>query len=334
MDRLPDIRSTSSVLGVVLLVAVVVVVSLVVIVFGFAFLDGFGTPTAEASFAYEQTPAGLVMTPKALGTDVVVQLNGKPVETLSADSAGQPVLLPTAPGDQITVVSADGEQSVLVQREIDDRPEVGDFIAYYPFDRSSGATVVDKSGNDNDGTAYDGYTRSDGCMAFDGTSGSHVDIGDLTLDGPDSIDELTIAITYRYDGTGSDIQNLVEYQSSRFAWYIETDRDHGDPHRMEYNIGYRTSPNASLYAEGIPAEETQVLVGTYDGEEMALYRNGEQVGTAALDRRVNLGDVILAADSDPSSVGQNLEGQLCEVRLYYTAFDERSVDVLTNAMEE
>ncbi len=331
MNCLPDCRSASSVLGVVLLVAVVVVVSLVVVVFGFAFLDGFGTPTAEASFGYEQTSAGLVMTPKALGTDVIVQLNGKPVEQLSADSAGQSVLLPTAPGDQITVVSADGEQSVLVQREIDDRTEIGDFIAYYPFNGDSGDTVADESGNDNDGTAYGEYTRSDGCMDFDGKTGSHIDIGDLTLDGPDSIDELTIAITYRYDGAGSGIQNLIEYQSSQFAWYIETDRDYGDPHRMEYNIGYLTSPSAALYAEGIPADETQVLIGTYDGEEMALYRNGEQVGTAALERSVNLGEIILAADSNPSI--QNLDGSLCEVRLYYTALDERSVDTLTNVMD-
>lgn len=83
-------RSVSSVIGIVLLVAMVVVV------FGFAFLDGFGTPTAEASFAYDRTPAGLVMAPKALGTDVILQLNGETVETISADSAGQPVLLPTA----------------------------------------------------------------------------------------------------------------------------------------------------------------------------------------------------------------------------------------------
>lgn len=326
-----DRRSTSSVLGVVLLVAVVVVVSLVVVVFGFAFLDGFGTPTAEASFTYQQSPAGLFVIPKALSTDVVVQLNGEPVERLTADSAGQSVLLPTAPGDEITILSTDGEQSVFVQRTVEDRREIGDLIAYYPFTRDSGSTVADKSGNGNDGAANGGYTRTGECMTFDGTSETHINVGDLTLDGPDSIDELTVAISYTYDGAGSGIQNLIEYQSSQFAWYIETDRDYGDPHRMEYNIGYLTSPSAALYAEGIPADETQVLIGTYDGEEMALYRNGEQVGTAALERSVNLGEIILAADSNPSI--QNLDGSLCEVRLYYTALDERSVDTLTNVMD-
>lgn len=74
-------------------------------------------------------------------------------------------------------------------------------------------------------------------MNFDGTSG-HINVGDLTLVGPDSIDEMTVAIAYQYDGTGTDIRNLIEYQSSGFAWFMETDRDHSDPHRMEYNIGY------------------------------------------------------------------------------------------------
>ncbi len=331
MTMLADRRSASSVLGVVLLVAVVVVVSLVVVVFAFAFLDGFGTPTAEASFTYQQSPAGLVVIPKALSTDVVVQLNGEPVERLGADSAGQPVLVPTAPGDELTIISTDGEQSVFVQRTVEERQEIGDLIAYYPFARDSGSTVVDNSGNGNDGTANGGYTRTGECMAFDGTSGTHINVGDLTLDGPDSIDELTIAITYKYDGSGTDVQNLIEYQSSSFAWYMETDTEHGDPHWMEYDIGFSSTPSARLLAKGIPADETQVLIGTYDGEEMALYRNGEQVGTADLERSVNLGEVILAADSNPAI--QNLDGTLCEVRLYYTALDERGVGVLTDTMD-
>lgn len=329
-------RAASTVIGVLLLVAVAVVISVVVVIFSFAFLDGVGAPTADASFEYQQTPAGLLMTPQAIGTDVIVKLNGERVTTFEGDSAGQSVLLPTAPGDQITVISRDREQSVLVQREVDARSEVGDLIAYYPFEDGSGSTVVDESGNGNDGTAYDGYTRVGSCgqaMDFDGSSGTHIDIGDLGLVGPDSIDELTVAITYQYDGTGSDIQNLIEYQSSNFAWFIETDGKHGDPHRMEYNIGYNTQPSNRLLTGDIPSGSTQVLIGTYDGEEMALYRNGERVGTAGLDREISLGEVKLAADSDPSSVGQNLDGRLCEVRLYYTAFDGRDIQALTNAMD-
>jgi flagellin-like protein len=328
-------RGASSLVGIILLVAVAVVLGSVLLTLSLTFLDGAGTPTAEASFSYEQTPVGLRMIPEALGTDVTVQLNGEPVAEFAADSAGQSVLLPTAPGDRITVISADGEQSILVQEEIDERSEVGDLIAYYPFEDGSGATVVDESGNGNDGTAVGDYSRVDSCgsaIDFEGTSGTHINVGDLTLVGPDSIDEMTIAITYQYDG-GTDIQNLIEYQSSNFAWFMETDGQHGDPHRMEYNLGYRTSPSNRILTGDIPSGPTQTLVGTFDGEQMSLYRNGEEVDTVPLDRELSLGEVILAADSDPSSVGQNLDGRLCEVRLYYSAFDDGEVEVLSNAME-
>jgi hypothetical protein len=272
-----------------------------------------------------------------LGTEVIVKLNGEEVTTLDGDSAGESVLLPTAPGDRVTIVSKDGQRSVLVDKEIDQRSEVGDLIAYYSFDRGSGDSVVDGSGNGNDGTINGrGATRISAgggtALEMDGSSGTHVDIGNLRLVGPDSVDELTIAITSEHHG-GSGIQNLIEHQDSNFAWYIETRGKFDDPHRMEYNIGYRTSPSGSLRTGDVPANEPQVLVGTYDGDEMVLYRNGTRVGSTSLDREVALGEVVLGADSDPNSVGQNLDGRLYEVRLYYTAMSDSEVEVLSNTME-
>jgi hypothetical protein len=322
-------------------------VTLVTLSFGF--LEGAGTPTADATFEYEQTPAGLQLIPTALGTEATVRLNGRTVATVDPESAGQPVLLPTAPGDRITVVTSDRERSVLVDRTTDDRSEVGDLIAYYTFDQREDATVVDRSGNDNDGTARsatgnpDGYDRGrDGTgtyMRFDGEGGTHVDMGDLAVRGA-SVDEITVAITYRKNfgtsgcGGVGDIQNLIEHQptqASSFAWFLETDRNRcSDPHDMTFNVGFNNPPSAELAASDVPEREPQVLVGTYDGSEMALYRNGTRVGTRSLDRSVDLGEVILAADSDPSI--QNFRGRIYEVRLYYTAFSESEAAVLTKAM--
>jgi len=148
-------RAATSVIGILLLVAVAVVIAVVVMMASLTFLDALGAPTADAVFEYEQTSVGLRMTPMAIGTDVTVRLNGKPVSTIESDDAGRSVLLPTAPGDRITVVSRDREQSVLVQKRVDERAEIGDFIAYYTFESGSGSTLVDRSGNDNDGTLND-----------------------------------------------------------------------------------------------------------------------------------------------------------------------------------
>lgn len=327
------------VLGNVLLVAVVLVVSVTLVVLSFAFLEDTGTPTADASFEYEQTSTGLQVVPKALGTDVVVQLNGKDIETIEAGQSGREVLLPTAPGDRITVVSRDEDRSVLVNREVDDRSEIGDFIAYYTFDQGNGSTIVDRTGNDNDGEKKGGTTRvsdsSGTALDFDGSLGTYVDVGDLTVDGPQTVDELTVAIKYRYRVPPSDsIRNLIEHQDSNFAWFLETDGKNEDPHRMEFNVGYNTNPSGKIVTGDVPAGETQVLIGTYDGNEMVFYRNGTRVGSETFQRDVALGEVILGADSDPNTTGQNLDGRIYETRLYYAAFDEDEVERINTAMSD
>ncbi len=337
-------RGVAPIIGNVLLVAVVVVVAVLLVVLSFSFLENAGTPTAEASFEYEQTPAGLEMTPVALGTDVSVQLNGKEIATLEADSAGQTVLLPTAPGDTITVVSKDRKRSVLVTKEVDDRDEVGDFIAYYTFDQRSDATVVDRSGNGNDGTAtQDGERPTRGSdangtyMAFDEDDGS-VDMGDLTVrTGEDAVGEVTVAFRYRITGPGDGsgnraIQSLIQHRDGDFAWYLETEPDAYPEHELDYNVGWKNNPSESITtSQAIPSTEIQTVVATYDGEEMVLYRNGKKIQTKDLSREVELGQLYAGGGS--GSLDQYLTGDLYELRLYYSAFSEDEVETLTTVME-
>lgn len=329
-----DSRAATSPIGNVLIVALTIVLAVSVSTFAFGLGNEQGTPRAEAAFEYEETAAGLEMRAVAIGEPVDVRLNGDTVATFDADDAGRSVLLPTAPGDRVTAVSQDADRSVVVDRRIDERSEVGDLIAYYTFDQGSGDTVVDRSGNGNDGTAVGGWTRvsddAGSAMRFDGASGTHVDVGDLTVAGPASVDELTVAIRYEKDGGNDAIQNLIEHQDGNFAWYLETDRDHANPHRMEYTIGYNNPPSGSLYAPNLDENEVHVLVATFDGDEMVLYRNGTRLGSTTLSRDVALGEVILAADSNPSI--QNFHGDLYEVRLYYTAFSKEEAEILSAAM--
>ncbi|WP_267163622.1 LamG-like jellyroll fold domain-containing protein [Halovenus salina] len=291
MRTVPPNRGATPIIANILLVGIALVIAVVLVTVSFGFLEETGAPTAEATFEYEQTPVGLRMIPEVIGTDVIVKLNNDEIATIEADSAGESILVPTAPGDTITVISRDRGRSVLVNKEIDSRSEIGDFIAYYRFD-SGGGNVTDRSGNDNDGIRNGGtdwVTDDSGdALDFDGASGTHVDVGDLTLDGPDQVDEITVAIKYTHRG-GSDIQNLIEHQNSNFAWFIETDDKHGDPHQMEWNVGYQTTPNGSTSTGDISAGETEILVGTYDGNEMVLYQDGTKVGSQTFDRDVALG---------------------------------------------
>jgi hypothetical protein len=71
-------RAVAPVIGNLLLVAVVIILGLIVSIVGLGLLEGFGTPTGEAAFEFEQRPAGVEVRPTALGTDVVIELNGEP----------------------------------------------------------------------------------------------------------------------------------------------------------------------------------------------------------------------------------------------------------------
>lgn len=323
-------RGATPIIGNILLVAVVLVVAITVTTLSFAFLDNTGTPTAEAAFDYEQTPAGLQMTPQALGTDVIVKLNGKALTTIEADSAGESVLVPTAPGDRLTVVSTDDEKSVLVDRQVDDRSEVGDFIAYYTFDQTTGDAVVDRSGNGNDGTITGDPTwlSGDGGLQFDGES-DYVTVENISA--PADVDEFTIAVAYKQQGAGSDdINQLVEHEWSGNEWFLETRDGGSDPYRLKYAVGYPDSSGQIQTDDAYDYGTRNVAVGTYDGNDFELYVNGTSVADGSFDRAVNMGDMRIGRDFESGI--QYFEGEIYEVRLYYTAFDGEQVEVITEAM--
>ncbi|MFC6975971.1 LamG-like jellyroll fold domain-containing protein [Halomicroarcula sp. GCM10025709] len=324
-----DERGMTGVVGNLLLVATVVFLGAVLAIGSFAYLDGLGAPTANAEFTYEQTPAGLEMTPEALSTTVDVQLNGKRVTTFGEDAAGRTVLLPTAPGDRITVVSRDGEQTVLVDKAIDDRSEVGDFIAYYTFESTSGSTLVDRSGNGNDGTVRGNPRWTGDSLRFDG-SGDFVEVTGLSA--PIDVSEFTVAVAYRTD-TGARKQELVEHiDNDGSNWLFEL-KQRGDPD--EYDIAYSVdkasgSQSGQLrvgpYSEG----ERRVAVGTYDGSEYTVYVDGQREKSGSFSSKISMGDLFVGRDAERS--GDFLDGDIYEIRLYYTAFGEEEVRVVSAAM--
>jgi flagellin-like protein len=335
-------RAATPVVGNILLVAVALVIAVALITLTFAFLEDTGAPTPDAAFEYERTAAGLKMTPQALGTDVIVQLNGEPIASIDGDAAGQPVLVPTAPGDTITVVSEDEDRQVLISREIDSRSEIGDFIAYYTFDSGSNDTLKDRSGNGNDGditqanvTGTEYPRRTGDALRFDGGADDHVYVSNISA--PINVTEFTVAVAYKQRGNTSSSDNvsqLVEhqYQGSTNEWYLETsEAGDGATSSNNYSIDYAVEFDEEVIASDAVERETRhVAVGTYDGEEYALYVDGNQEGTGEHNRTVNMGDMRIAEDFEQDN--QHFDGDIYEIRLYYTAFESEEVAVITNAM--
>lgn len=326
-------RGMTSVVANVLLVAIAIVLAVTITVFAFGFSENMPDATAEASVDFEPAPVGLEVTPRALGTDVDVLLNGERVTGFAANESGVTRLVPTSPGDRVTVVSRGEESSVLVTEEIDERSEAGDFVAHYRFDSGSGATLVDRSGNGNDGTirgspawVTDGFGSA---LAFD-ASDDHVDVTNLGVDAV-SVDEFTVAVAYRQDGSTGRVNQLVEHHAGGNEWFLETEGGStGGRYDLDYAVNY---PSDQLSTNGGYATgSTHVAVGTYDGSTYELFVDGQRVGSDSYASSVDMGDMVIGADA-PGGSSQHFDGRIYEVRLYHHAFGEESVATVTNAMD-
>ena len=320
-------RGQSAVLGELLMVGVVVVIAAGLAVGAFLLAGTQPTIQAETVVDVEETSAGTTLEVQRVGQSAEVRIEGDTVATLNESDAGRSVYLPTAPGDEVTVVASEGDQSLLLSETVD-RGEAGDFIAYYTFDAGSGSTVRDRSTNDNDGTINGAPAWSDTCggsLEFDGAN-DYVRVPDITTTNVSDVEAFTVAVEFRSDGETGDIQQLVEHTAPDGSeWFLETSGSTA-PFDLSYAVNY---PSDTVATSGQPLGlgETHVAVATYDGETYELYLDGSLVASANYASEVEMGRLTLARD-DESNI-QHLDGALCEMRLYYTAFDADEVATMT-----
>jgi flagellin-like protein len=304
--RRGDRRGQSEVIGTLLLVAIVVVAGASVGLFALGLVN-LGGPTGELVVETRETDAGVVVEPQAVGQEAEIRVGGTPVGRITPDGTGDDIFVPAAPGERVTVVAAEDGRTVLFAETVSEG-DAGDFVAYYTFTAGSGDTLVDRSASDNDGTLRGDPTwvnDSEGAaLAFDGGD-DHVTVDDLAATGTTNVTEFTVAAKYRITGGGDSpnaVQQVAEHATPRagsnFEWFLET----------------------------------HVVVGTYDGSSMRLYVDGTRVGQQPLGEDVEMGDLVIGADSDRSS--QFLEGRIYELRLYYTGMTDSEVRTLTAAVSD
>jgi hypothetical protein len=321
-------RGQSEVLGNLLMagVAVVIVASLAIV--AFEILGVLGVTQADTVVELEETDAGMVMQVEYVGQEADVRINGETVATINETDAGRSVYLPTAPGDRVTLVTTDDQQSILLTEDVDEG-EAGDFVAYYTFDEGTGNTLVDRSTNDNDGTINgDPAWVSDAegeALRFDG-NGDYVRVDDITTDNVSDVEAFTVVVKFNVTGDTGTNQQLVEHQKSGGnEWFVETP-DTSAPYDLEYAVDY-PSEQISTGGEPIGLDESHVAVATYDGDTYRLYLDGSLVASGTHSRDVEMGRITIARDDESSF--QHLEGNIYEMRIYYTAFDEDEVATIT-----
>jgi len=326
-----DNRAVTPIVATVLLVAVLVILAGTLAASFFGYTEKIGGPTGQAAFEYAESPVGLEMTPTQIGQDVTVEINGKQITTFDTDDAGETKLIPTSPGDQLTVIAADGSRSVLVSRTIDNRDELGDFIAHYTFEEGSGPTLVDRSGNGNDGkiTDADWITGSDTGLAFD-RNGDHVDVTDLETPGFE-VDEFTIAVAYKTNDDRK--QELVEHISGADNWGLELNENTPNTYEPVFFADETGGSQSGEISSGIhDVGERQVLIGTYDGSQIEVFVDGNSRATGHFSSDISMEDMHIGEDAE-GGINDYLDGEIYEIRLYYSAFDDNEVKSITKVME-
>jgi hypothetical protein len=202
------------------------------------------------------------------------------------------------------------------------------------MDESDGSsTVTDYSDNDNTGTvASTSDVKFTGSAAkFTGEESSTNKITVSDVDSRDNVDELTMAIDYKFtDPTyNNKRKDLAEQNMASGTLALITAQHGGGSHKI---LTRAPTDEDRLWAgETFDNDKRHTLIVTLDDNGHTVYVDGEKHNSQDA---TNLGFGLeeLTIGTDPSLSRQTFIGKIYEFRMYYAAFDESEVQGLFNSM--
>ena len=196
------------------------------------------------------------------------------------------------------------------------RAQTPGLVAAYGFNESSGASVIDASGSNNNGTFGSGVTRTTagkfgGALVFNGSSGL------VTIPNSASL-QLTTGMTLEAWVNPSAVTSAwrdVVYKGND-NYYLEGTSDNGGRPGAGGTFG---GAGAVTYGAAALAANTWThLAVTYDRVTLRLYVNGAQVSSLARTGNIATSTNPLQIGGD-SLFGQFFQGMIDEVRVYNVA---------------
>jgi hypothetical protein len=218
-----------------------------------------------------------------------------------------------------------------------------DLIGLWRFDETSGTIAHDASGNGHDGTLLGGPKwgpgKIGGALEFDGTD-DLVELGAFDVVGPG----ITLAAWIKPYGfninDGRIITKANEWLADDHWWMFSTIAEAGETRlrfRLKTTDG-QAVPTLIASSGALVIDEWQHAAATWDGAQMKLYLNGEEVGSidkggdaVATDPSVNASIGSQPSDAfatDPSHVNKFFNGIIDDVRLYNAALNQDELQVL------
>ena len=195
----------------------------------------------------------------------------------------------------------------------------------YPFEEGTGQTVLDLSGNGNNGTLGGNVTRTSlgntgEAVEFDG-SNSHINLGAIDITTP----TMSIALWFKADDFGTHDARLISKAtgtaSSAHYWMVSTISNSGQQ-RLRFRLKTVNGGTSTLISSvALTAGEWTHVTATYDGAVMKLYQNSIEVGSLSKTGMIATStsvEVWIGANPDNTRF---FDGLIDDVRIYGEALD-------------
>jgi hypothetical protein len=210
-------------------------------------------------------------------------------------------------------------------------------VAHYTFDEGSGQSAYDKSGNSNTGTlgasaspASDDPTWTNGkygkALSFDG-SDDYVDVVDSDVYRPTKA--LTVSTWFKAPAQ-SDYKRIISTNSTANVGYDIHLFPSGAQGKIQFDIGTGSQNSLVSTTTGLGDNKWHYVSGTWDGQTMKLYIDGNQEASGNLTGTITYSSTYLALGST-GSFGSLYNGAIDDVRIYNYARTQKQIVMDMNA---
>lgn len=201
-------------------------------------------------------------------------------------------------------------------------PSPNGLVAAYGLNETGGATIHDASGNGLDGVASNTWPVSGGkfggAIQFNGST-SWITVPDN--DKLDLTNGMTLEAWVKPSATMSSWRSImVKERTGALSYGLYANTDTNLPAGFAYTSGEVNTRGGTQ----VPAGTWTHLAATYDGANLRLYVNGQQVSSRALTGSLVAGTGVLRIGGD-SMWGERFSGLIDEVRIYDRALSATEI---------
>ncbi len=226
--------------------------------------------------------------------------------------------------------NANNESAISANLNVDTSvPSGPELLAGYAFEEGTGQTVLDLSGNGNNGTLGGNTIRNltgqpGESIEFSGST-SHINLGAIDI----TASTMSIALWFNPDDFGTHDARLISKtngtSSSAHYWMVSTISSSGQQ-KLRFRLKTDNGGTSTLIGNAtLTAGQWTHVTATYDGAAMKLYQDGIEVGSLAKTGTIATSASVEAwIGANPGNI-RNFDGLIDDVRIYGEALDVTTI---------